>query len=139
MIVFDLKCRQEHVFEAWFKDSRAFDEQVGTEEIACPVCGDTDIEKALMAPRLNKGADGAAEMAREQVGRYAAALREMRSQVEDNCDYVGDKFAEEARKIHYGETEARGIYGEATNTEATDLHDEGVEFRKIPWAPREDA
>lgn len=139
MIVFDLKCRQEHVFEAWFKDSQAYEDQVGTEEVACPVCGDTNIGKALMAPRLNKGADGDTATVQRQVGRYVAAMREMRRQVEDNCDYVGDKFAEEARKIHYGEAEARGVYGEATSVEASELADEGVEFQKIPWAPREDA
>ncbi len=94
-----------------------------------------------MAPRLGKGKEkgGDLDRARENMGRYVAAMHEMRRKVEDNCDYVGDKFAEEARKIHYGEAESRGIYGEATNDEASSLSDEGVEFQKIPWAPREDA
>ncbi len=139
MIVYDIKCTHEHVFEAWFKDSEAFDEQVEADGVSCPVCGTTDVQKALMAPRLNKGKSADAAKVQEQMGRYVAAMNEMRRQVEDNCDYVGDNFAEEARKIHYGEAESRGIYGEATNDEASSLSDEGVEFQKIPWAPREDA
>ena len=139
MIVYDIECSHEHVFEAWFKDSEAFDEQVEAGGVSCPMCGSTDVHKALMAPRLNKGKSTDAAKVQEQIGRYAAAMHEMRRQVEGNCDYVGDKFAEEARKIHYGEAESRGIYGEATNDEASSLSDEGVEFQKIPWAPREDA
>jgi hypothetical protein len=139
MIVYDIKCSHDHVFEAWFKDSETFDEQVEAGGVSCPVCGVTDVEKALMAPRLNKGKSDQRANAREHMGRYVAAIHEMRRQVEKNCDYVGDKFAEEARKIHYGEAESRGIYGEATNDEASSLVEEGVEFHKIPWAPREDA
>ncbi len=139
MILFDLKCANEHVFEAWFKDSEAFDRQAGGSEIACPVCGDTGVAKALMAPRLGKGDRERAGKAAEHAKRYAAFASEMRRRVEDNCDYVGPQFAEEARKIHYGEAEARGIYGEASDDDAKSLDDEGIEFQHIPWAPREDA
>ena len=139
MILYDIKCSHDHVFEAWFKDSETFDEQIEAGGVSCPMCGSSDVEKALMAPRLNKGKGRDRANVREYFGRYVAAINEMRRQVEDNCDYVGEKFADEARKIHYGEAESRGIYGEATNEEATSLLDEGVEFQKIPWAPREDA
>ena len=139
MILYDIKCSHDHVFEAWFKDSETFDEQIEAGGVSCPMCGSSDVEKALMAPRLNKGKGRDRTNVREYFGRYVAAMNEMRRQVEDNCDYVGEKFADEARKIHYGEAESRGIYGEATNEEATSLLDEGVEFQKIPWAPREDA
>ncbi len=139
MILFDLKCANEHVFEAWFKDSEAFDRQAEGCEIACPVCGDTGVAKALMAPRLGKGGRERAGKAAEHAKRYAAFASEMRRRVEDNCDYVGPQFAEEARKIHYGEAEARGIYGEASDDDAKSLDDEGIEFQHIPWAPREDA
>ena len=142
MIVFDLKCDNEHVFEAWFRDSETYELQAAACEVPCPVCGDTQIEKALMAPRLGKakgtGGPTPAQFV-EKMKPYRNALREVRRQVEENCDYVGKEFAEEARKIHYGETEARGIYGEATNDEASKLSDEGVEFQRIPWAPQEDA
>ncbi len=142
MIVYDLRCRKDHVFEAWFKDSQTYDEQVGGREIACPICGNTKIEKAVMAPRVNMAKDDTREKPSnvgETIGRYVAAMREVRRHIEENCDYVGDKFSEEARKIHYGETEARGIYGEATDAEATALDEEGVKIKKVPWVPREDA
>ena len=142
MIVFDLKCRHDHVFEAWFKDSETYDQQVSAGEITCPVCGETEIHKSLMAPNVSTrgGNDDRppAKMA-EQVRRYVAAAREIRRHVEEHCEYVGDKFPDEARKIHYGESEERGIYGEATDSEAAALNEEGVEIHRIPWAPREDA
>ncbi len=139
MILFDLKCANEHVFEAWFKDSETFDHQVEGSEIACPVCGDSGVEKALMAPRLGKGDRVLAKKAAEHAKRYAAFASEVRRHVEDNCDYVGPDFADEARKIHYGETKARGIYGEANDADARSLDEEGIEVQRIPWAPREDA
>ena len=134
MILYDLQCRSEHLFEAWFKDSATYQSQIAAREVSCPVCGDTKLEKALMAPRVSTGGIGG-----EGIARYAAALREMRRQVEGNCDYVGERFPEEARRIHHGEAESRGIYGEASDQEAKALEAEGVEFERIPWAPREDA
>lgn len=142
MIVFNLRCAKSHVFEAWFRDSATFDEQNAAGEVACPVCGDTNIVKAPMAPNISPSKGGGSKAGAddpEVAKRMRAALSEIRDQVEKNADYVGDKFAEEARKIHYGETEKRNIYGEASNDEAKSLKDEGVEFGRIPWVPREDA
>jgi hypothetical protein len=157
MILYNLVCANQHEFEGWFKDSRAFDRQAKAHEVACPVCGDAEVRKAVMAPRINKGrsssAGAAAEAPPAQAGqappvprppspqqqKFLMALREMRKHIETNCDYVGEKFPDEARKIHYGETDARSIYGEATEKQAEDLKDEGIEFHRIPWAPREDA
>jgi len=139
MILFDLKCANDHVFEAWFKDSETFERQAEDAEIVCPVCGDSGVEKALMAPRIGKGDREIATKAAEHAKRYAAFASEVRRRVEDNCDYVGPKFSEEARKIHYGEAESRGIYGEASDEDASALDDEGIEVQRIPWAPREDA
>lgn len=139
MILFDLKCANEHVFEAWFKDSETFEGQVEGSEIVCPVCGDSVVEKALMAPRIGKGDHEMTTKAAEHAKRYAAFASEVRRRVEDNCDYVGPEFSEEARKIHYGESEARGIYGEASDKDAAALDDEGIEVQRIPWAPRKDA
>ncbi len=151
MIVFDLKCKDGHVFEAWFKDSAAFSSQTKARKVLCPVCGSKKVAKAPMAPRLGSGAKEPAAAPAvaapppkpdpktvEQV-KFMKALVELRQHVEKNCDYVGPKFAEEARKIHYGETESRNIYGEATKDEARELEDEGVEFGAIPWAPTPDA
>ncbi len=139
MILFDLKCANDHVFEAWFKDGETFERQAEAAEIVCPLCGDSGVEKAMMAPRIAKGGRGMAVKAAEHAKRYAAFASEVRRQVEDNCDYVGPDFADEARKIHYGEAEARGIYGEASDADAASLDDEGIEVQRIPWAPREDA
>ncbi len=150
MIVFDLKCKDGHVFEAWFKDSAAFASQSKARKVVCPMCGSKRVAKAPMAPRLSSGAKEPAAAAPaapppkpdpktvEQV-KFMKALGELRKRVEANCDYVGPKFAEEARKIHYKETEARNIYGEATKEEAKELHEEGVEFGAIPWTQTPDA
>ncbi len=161
MILYDLKCRKDHVFEAWFRDSAAYDEQAAVGGIACPTCGSKKVEKALMAPRLSKsgrardaarhtGGDGAKggpgrKMATRAVKETAESaelmgqLRELRRKVEENCDYVGGEFAEEARKIHYGEEDPRSIYGETSDEQAKELHEEGVTFSRIPWAPRQDS
>ncbi len=137
MILFDLKCANEHEFEAWFKDSETFERQIEGSEIVCPVCGDSAVEKALMAPRIGKGNREMTTKAVEHAKRYAAFASEVRRHVEDNCDYVGPEFTEEARKIHYGEAEARGIYGEATVQEAKDLNEEGIEVQPLPVLPEE--
>jgi hypothetical protein len=146
MILFDLKCGKGHVFEAWFRDGDSADLQIADAKIACPTCGSGKVAKAPMAPRIGKGSEARAakhpvdnsEMAAKSaiVGK---ALRELRAKIEADFDYVGDRFAEEARKIHYGEKEARGIYGETSDEDARDLSDEGIEFARVPWLPRHDS
>ena len=139
MISFNLSCKRGHVFQAWFKDSKTYDRQRARREVSCPDCGDTAIEKAPMAPRLLKSRGDKAERAARKAAEAKQMLRELRQHVEKTCDNVGDKFAEEARKIHYGETEPRGIYGEATDEQHQELIEEGVEVARIPWLPRSDA
>jgi hypothetical protein len=137
MILFDLKCGDGHVFEAWFRNSGAYDAQAAVNEIACPICGDTRIEKAPMAPRIGKSRQEV-EKTETAALRRAEVMRELvelRRKVEEKCDYVGDRFAEEARRIHYGEIEKRDIYGEATETETTELKEEGIGVERIPWVP----
>ncbi len=135
MIVFDLKCDNDHVFEIWFRDSKCFEKQSKKGEVFCPVCGDNSIEKALMAPNISSSRKKDAEMATARAAESRQLLRHLRSQVEEHCDYVGPEFAEEARKIHYGEAEKRDIYGEASESDARELSEEGVEFARIPWPP----
>ncbi len=133
MIKYDLKCTQNHRFEGWFPSSAGFEEQRGAGEIACPDCGSTEVEKALMAPSLSGKANaGPAASLRKE-------LLKLREAVESNSDYVGPRFAEEARKIHYGESEARSIYGETSDKDAKSLAEEGVTFARIPWVPKENA
>lgn len=142
MMVFDLKCAEDHEFEAWFPSTDAFEKQAKAHAVSCPICGDTKVAKALMAPSVSgtrKKGSSDVNKAAMHAGQYMAALKELRTQVEQNCDYVGEKFPEEARKIHYGETENRNIYGEASDTEAQELQEEGVEVQRIPVLPEHDA
>lgn len=154
MIVFKLACSKDHEFDAWFRDGAAFDAQRAKGAVTCPECGSTDVRKAIMAPRLNRGDDapGAHRQAEPKpsapqavtaaTGRQREFVRLMtalREHVEKTCDYVGDKFAEEARRIHYGEVERRDIYGETTLSEAKDLLEEGIEVAPIPGLPRRDS
>lgn len=141
MIVYQLGCHHGHQFEAWFRDSATYDEQSAAGVIECPYCGDSRVVKTLTAPHLAKGldrpeaAETRARVVAEQILRTVGRLRQ---NVEGNFKYVGDKFAEEARRIHYGETDERGIYGEATNEETSDLDDEGIEYYRLPTPPRRD-
>jgi len=140
MIVFELKCGTGHRFEAWFKDGAAYEAQAVEGSIACPVCGDAHVAKAPMAPRIGKGsAADKAERNREIQTEAREKLAQLRTEVEKNFDYVGERFAEEARRIHYGEVDPRAIYGETTDNEAAELTEEGVGFQRIPWVPRSDS
>ena len=150
MILYQLQCDSEHEFEGWFKDSQAFDMQAKRKLLTCPVCGSTQVSKALMAPRINKSKNVSHSMAGDtspstgiNVSRQNEELRkklkELRTEIEQNCDYVGNQFAEEARKIHYGEAEEKSIYGEASLEDAKTLLDEGVDFTPIPWLPKENS
>jgi hypothetical protein len=169
MILYTLKCPKDHLFETWFRDSAAYEVQTEAAAIECPVCGSTKVEKAIMAPSVAKSAGRSrgrdevaatsaapapqAESSRmpvsgtttkamrevEQSAKVRQALQELRRQVEETFDYVGPAFAEEARKIHYGETDERAIYGETSEEEAEALEEEGVSVRRIPWLPRENS
>jgi hypothetical protein len=140
MILFDLRCAKDHVFEAWFRDSATFEAQAEAGEIACPRCGSRQVEKAPMAPRIGKAAgEGPGSAVSKELAQMRRDLQELRAKVEANCDYVGDRFAEEARRIHHGEVDKRSIYGEASDGEARELQEEGIEFARIPWLPRHDS
>jgi hypothetical protein len=147
MIRFTLRCDRDHEFEAWFRSIADYDKGAGT---ACPLCGSEKVEKAPMAPALGRSARSetpeqsetpdkvtlaAAPDPRQKAVREA--LKEMRRQVTENADYVGDRFAEEARKMHYKESEPRAIYGEATGEEAKALVEEGIEFQPLPKLPED--
>lgn len=140
MISFQLKCKSGHEFEAWFPSSGAYDEQRASGDIGCPMCGDVNIEKALMAPAVASRKEStlpAHEARAEEVAKeIVEAANKLREHVEQNCENVGTGFAEEARKIHYGEAEERGIYGEATLEETQNLDDEGIDVYRLPVLPR---
>ena len=136
MILFTLRCAHGHEFEGWFRDGDGFEAQQKAGEIACPDCNDTSVEKSVMAPRLVRSRESVPAMSPAQ---FRAGLIELRRQIETNCDYVGSRFAEEARRIHYGEIGAHSIYGEASEDESRELADEGISFGRIPWIPTTDS
>jgi hypothetical protein len=148
MILFSLRCEAGHEIEAWFRDNAAYQRQHARGQIVCPDCGSTAVEKAPMAPRLAKSRAEPAPAADPAPAppqrpptptEFRRALQEMRRYVETNCEHVGPRFAEEARKIHRGEAKARGIYGEASAAESEALADDGIEVERIPWVPTSDA
>jgi len=139
MIIFDLRCSQGHVFESWFPDSAAFTKQAKARKLACPLCGDTRVERAPMAPHVSTG-KARSQSEKEYTHRAMKALTNVQMFLDQHCDHVGDGFAEEARKIHHGDVEKRNIWGEATLEDAAELREEGVEFGQIPFpARRKDA
>ena len=142
MIVYQLACTNAHQFEAWFRDIAAYDAQSVAGDVMCPYCGSTGVTKAPMAPNVATGAHKGAmaeTRTRDVAEQIMRAVRRLHRHVEENSEYVGDRFAEEARRIHFGETEERDIYGEATDQEETELDEEGIEFHRIPWIPRRDS
>ena len=154
MIRYQLQCEKEHGFEAWFRNSEAFDKQVKRKQVTCPECGSTKVSKAIMAPNVGvksnkksslpvpagpsapmpEPADPRVAEARREV---MAAMRKLRKAVEDNAEYVGPKFAEEARRIHYKEAEEKGIYGEASTEEVKELTEEGIDIYPLPVLPED--
>ncbi|NQU60173.1 MAG: DUF1178 family protein [Rhodospirillales bacterium] len=144
MILYQLKCHKGHNFEAWFRDGATYDTQSVSGDVSCPLCGNTEVAKAPMAPNLASrnrsitrplgGGDEA--RAQEVAAKILEAVDGLRQEVEDTCEYVGDDFADEARAIQFGETEERGIYGKATDEEAEELEEEGVDFFRFPFPRR---
>jgi len=135
MILYELRCGADHGFEAWFRNSDAYEQQRAANQIACPTCASSEISKAPMAPRIGKS-----ERANpEQVRMVMSQIAELNRQIAETCDYVGAAFPEEARKIHYGEVEHREIYGEASPAEAAALNEEGITVAAIPWVRRTDS
>jgi hypothetical protein len=131
VIVYSLRCKNGHEFEGWFRDSASFDEQACDGSLSCPTCNSRRVEKAIMAPSLVTGRNAEARN-----GSGPRSMRQfmtgLRKYVQDNAEYVGTHFAEEARKIHYGEAVDRHIYGETTPEEAQALEDEGVDVAPLP-------
>lgn len=131
MIVYSLRCAGGHEFEGWFKDSAAFDAQAASSKLVCPMCNSRKVEKAIMAPAVSgtKKKDVAAPEEMRKMRQFMTGLRKY---VQDNAEYVGPRFAEEARKIHYGESDERQIYGESTVKEAVELVEEGIDVAPLP-------
>ncbi|CAH2603634.1 conserved protein of unknown function [Rhodovastum atsumiense] len=163
MIHYQLQCSDGHGFDGWFKDSASFEKQAQHGLLECPVCGSVKVDRALMAPSLPRkgnartepppapppvsakeppapasGPSGQMTAAGHIPDHVRATLQRLRAEVEKNCDYVGPAFADEARRMHRGESDRRGIYGEASPSDAEALAEEGIEVARIPWVPRAD-
>jgi hypothetical protein len=151
VIHYNLVCDKRHEFESWFPSSAAYERQEKRKLIACPVCGSVKVERAIMAPNVARKdkstsslpapveqateAPQPVAMVSPEEKEFRAKLKELRDHLTANSDNVGNKFPEEARKMHYGETEHRSIYGEATAEDAKALHEEGIEFHPLPVLP----
>lgn len=138
MIVYNLKCQNDHTFEVWFRNSTDYTDQVAAKEVQCPMCESTSVGKALMAPNIGARKSGKQPYV-QAASQMHQMMREMHKRITENCDYVGDTFAKEARAIHEGSAEERGIYGEATAEEASELIEDGIEVAAIPTLPKSDA
>lgn len=148
MIRYALKCDNEHSFESWFKSAEAFDALVSSHMVTCPQCGSDCVEKSLMAPGVRASRKTASEPASSQEPaenpltnvadpKLVEAMKTLRDHVEKNSDYVGNKFAEEARAMHDGDTPHRAIYGEAKAEDAKKLIEDGVPALPLPFIPRQ--
>ena len=145
MIHYDLICEKGHAFDGWFRNSAAYDEQAGRGLVSCTHCGSAKVEKQLMAPGIpaksNRKNDSATQMvaapADPRLAELMNMVRQMRKHVEENAEYVGDRFADEARKIHYEEADQRGIYGSTTPDEAKALVEEGIVVHALPRLPED--
>lgn len=158
MIRYALRCDRDHDFESWFQSSSAYDSQVKRKLVTCPICGSAKVDKAIMAPRIagKKGLgratpppeaaaattpeatpSGPTSLLMAQERELRAKLRELRDHIVKNADNVGDRFANEARAMHYGDKEHRPIYGEASPDEAKSLIDEGIEVSPLPVLPED--
>jgi len=165
MIHYQVRCDNGHEFDGWFQDSAGFDRLAKAGLVDCPHCGSTSVSRALMAPAVRSSrkraeppaqvpqpgpqpghapgpepgsAPAAAAVTGPIPAQLLAMLQRLRAEVERNCEDVGRDFAEEARRIQRGESESRGIYGEATEAEAEALADEGIDVARLPWVPRAD-
>jgi hypothetical protein len=134
VIIFDLKCApQGHVFEAWFGSSEDFEAQKARGLVSCPLCGSGEVDKAPMAPRVGPKGNQAEGLQPGQMKALLGAMADAQKQMLEKSEHVGPRFADEARAIHLGETEARAIHGQATPEQADALRDEGIPVAPLPF------
>lgn len=140
MIRYSLKCADGHAFESWFQSAEAFDKLLSAGHVSCAVCGQGNVEKSIMAPRVRPSRDAANAPARPDLKAPASeaeqALAKMRKHVEDNAEYVGKEFASKARAMHDGDQPERAIYGEARLDEAKKLVEDGIPVAPLPFRPQ---
>jgi len=126
MIRYNLICQSDHEFEGWFSSSKDYEDQNASDLIACPICATTTVEKAIMAPAVKTARTS------DPQARLAELAGQVRQAIQENCDDVGENFAKEARAIHHGDAPPRGIYGQASPSEAKALTEEGIAVQPLP-------
>jgi hypothetical protein len=140
MIQYSLKCGDGHQFDSWFQSAAAFDVLAKAGHLSCATCGSTSVEKAIMAPRvMTKGEEKPASALSKPQSEAEQALAKLRRHVEENADYVGEKFADEARSMYLGATPERAIYGVANGAEAKALVEDGIPIAPLPFLPNRKA
>jgi hypothetical protein len=139
VIHYSLVCDRSHKFDGWFSNAAAYDSQKTRGLVTCPICLTNAVDKALMAPAIGRaGSDKVSlSIGHPQHTQLREAMVALRNKVTSEADYVGDKFAEEARKIHFKEVDPHGIYGEATREEVAAMVEDGVDFMPLPSIPEE--
>ena len=130
MIKYSLRCSEGHNFEAWFSSSKAYEDQVQDSLVLCPLCDSREIKKNIMSPNIGK--KGNKSNINNDVKKIEVMMNKVRKHVEKNYEYVGEKFPEEARAMHYEEKESKDIYGESSIEEAKELIEEGIDIHPIP-------
>lgn len=140
MIRFSLHCDKPHEFDAWFRSNEDFEKQKASGLLNCPMCGSTSIEKQLMAPAVAtaRQREHIASGLKAEQKKMLAALRDATNQIRKNAEYVGDRFTEEARRIHFKEVKARAIYGEATIQDVSSLVEDGIDVVPLPTLPEDE-
>lgn len=134
MIIFDLRCEAHgHVFEAWFGSSEDYEAQRARGLVACPICGAVEVDKAPMAPCVGAKGNRSGEMPSEAVKAMLSDMAAAQKKMLETSEHVGDRFPNEARAIHLGETEARAIHGRASPADADSLRDEGIPISPLPF------
>lgn len=134
MIVLNLQCIDAHSFEGWFESVEDFDRQMQAGTVACPLCGATHVLRLPSGPRVRRAGGAGAEPGQQVVAQLMQSLAKVAANSED----VAERFPEEVRRIHYGETEARNIRGKATLVETRELLEEGIAVLPLPFPARED-
>ena len=135
MIKFALKCADGHSFESWFQNGDAFDRLLDLGQLTCGVCGNSQVEKAIMAPRVGAKSNTLPDKPLSKPASPAEQkLQELRREFEANSEDVGDKFVQEVRDMHYGDTPQRSVHGQARISDAKELWDEGIPVAPLPWS-----
>ena len=134
MIIFDLQCEFEHIFEVWFDDTASYDRQLKKKLILCPFCQSYKITKSIMSPNISSKSSNSVKIKEKSLSKYEKLIDKTKKNIISKYKYVGNKFPSEARKMHYGDKSLEPIYGEASEKEAKDLHEEGLNLIKLPWS-----